>query len=663
MFKKLLSLSIALVMLSGAMLVAPDVSPALENAHASEAITEVTASDFEAIRVNKATDTGVVTLFDGYKAGSSEQRLTYNGRTNKTTTTNSTQWFYFKYDISALQSLEEVESAVLSFAFNFNKNIMGVYIKELKKETWDAAIADIAKVKEDSTAVIDASKYLYPYEDTTVETLGTVNRSYGNASGKELQYKLTGIDYTKGTYAGGSYKSTTISGGPLLAKVKDAVKDGCFYFSACLYSTNSTDTNRHGTINFTAAYNNIEASSEPKVIYNSVAGNKFNNTVTTLDRATDFTYTVNIASKDTNVRLLAAIYGKYGALSDLIISDKLSSNSGNLSLAVPLSSYPDATSVRCFIWDANTSKPYAEPKETPVKTLLQEQFSGKKVIFIGNSHIYYGRSVEAPPTSEAKANELSARIGDQGGFYQLCKQNGIDVSVTNWTFGSHKLGNIFGGEACYVNDACQGVIHKDKLTDNNYDYVVVSPGVGTIQEQNFAEDIEMITDFFKEGNPNVKVIILGNASGQGVNSNDTPYPGITSYYKTLYNEGYPIADWGYLVKNLIDGTETVEGATQVYNKNTFIVKDKYHPNMLSGYITTLFTYCTITGEKASGQPYMYFWNANTAPDDVAEYVGKYYNGGDADTTFPEILKSESDIRGIQKLVDEYMEEKAFLTEY
>ena len=620
-------------------------------------ITEAKATAFEAIRVNKETDTGIVTLSDGYKAGSSDQRLTYNGRTNKTTTTNSTQWFYFKYDISSFQSLEEIESAVLSFSFTFNKNIKGVYIKELKKEIWDSAISDIAKVKEDSSTVIDTTKYLYPKDDTTAETLGTVNRSYGNASGNELEYKLTGIEYTKNTYTSEGYKSAAITGGPLLTKIKDAVEEGYFYFSACLYSTNSTATNRYGTINFTSAYNSIEASSAPKVIYNSVAGNKFNAVVTTLERETDFNYTVNIASKDTNVRLLVAIYGKQGALSDVIISDTLSSNSGNLTLSVPLSNYPDATGVKCFIWDSETPKPYEKPMEIPVKTLLQEQFSGKKVIFIGNSHTYYGRTVKA-----SSSNLLSSRNNDTGGFYQLCKQNGIDVKVTNWTFGSHGLSSLFGGQPCNINDSCGGVVHLDELTDNNYDYVFITPGVAS-NYTSLPEHIETIHSFFKEGNPDVKVIILGNASVHGINAESKSYPDTPEKYKDFYNQGYLIADWGYLVKNIIDGTETVEGATQAYNKKTFIVKDNYHPNMLSGYITTLFAYCTITGEKAEGQPYMYFWNSSTAPQDVAEYVNKYYTNGDSDTTFPEILKSASDIRGIQKLVDKYIEEKAFLTEY
>ena len=659
MFKKLLSLSIAFVMLSTAAFIAPTTSFIAEKAYATAA-TEATASTFEAIKVNKATDTGVIKLTGGYRPGSSTSRLTYNGRATSSATTNSTQWFYFKYDVSAFQSLEEIESAVLSLGFNFNKNIKGVYIKELKKETWDNAVSDIAEVAEDSTTVIDETKYPYPYNDSTVETLGTVNRSFGNAEGNELEYKLTGVKYTKSTNTDQGYRTATIEGGSLLEKIKDSVEDGYFYFSVCLYSTNSTATNRHSTIYFTAGYNKIVASSEPKVIYNSVNGSRFNTTVTTLSRETDFTYTAVIATNDTNVRLLAAIYGKYGVLSDVLISDKLSSSSGNLSLSVPLSSYPDATSVTCYIWDGDTLRPYSEPKTTPVKTELQELYSGKKVIFIGNSFIYYGRTVKAKsPSADYK---LSTRTKDTGGFYQLCKQNGIDIDVTNWTFGGHKLGDIFGGEICSYSD-CSGyntVVHEEYLTDKYYDYVVVSPGSGERQNSEFLDNVEYITNFFKEANPDVKVIILGNAAGHGVGTTLTD---IASKYKTLYNEGYPIADWGYLVKNIIDGTETVPGATQTYNKNTFIVKDNYHPNMLTGYITTLFTYCTITGEKAEGQPFMYFWDASTRPADVAAYVEKYYNNGDADTTFPEILKSESDIRGIQKLIDQYIADKAYLTEY
>ena len=292
-------------------------------------------------------------------------------------------------------------------------------------------------------------------------------------------------------------------------------------------------------------------------------------------------------------------------------------------------------------------------------TEAQKLLDGKKIIFVGNSFIYYGRTVK---TVSSDYCQQSKRINDTGGFYQLCKKNYIDVEVTNWTFGGHKLGDLFGAVCTYSGCPCNenSEIHEDYITDKYYDYVVVSPGSGERQSNEFLENIEYITDFFQEANPDVKIIILGNTAGHGVGKELTT---ITSNYKTLYNEGYPIADWGYLVKNIIDGTETVEGATQVYNKNTFIVKDGYHPNLLSGYITTLFTYCTITGEKALGQPYEYLLDSTTAPADVAAFVEKYYTNGDADTTFPEILNSEADIRGIQKLIDKYIEEKAYLTKY
>lgn len=292
-------------------------------------------------------------------------------------------------------------------------------------------------------------------------------------------------------------------------------------------------------------------------------------------------------------------------------------------------------------------------------TNAQKLLDGKKIIFIGNSFIYYGRTVGAPNSNNY---QQSKRINDKGGFYQLCKQNYIDVEVTNWTFGGHKLGDIFGNACTYSESTLCAKNHEDYLTDKYYDYVVLSPGSGERQCDAFLDDVKYISNFFKEENPDVKIIILGNAAGHGVGTTLTT---IASTYKTLYSEGYPIADWGYLVKNIIDGTQTVEGATQEYNKNTFIVNaDGYHPNLLTGYITTLFTYCTITGEKAEGQPYLYYQDATLAPTiDVDAFTEKYYKNGDADTTFPEILKSESDIRGIQKLVDKYIAEKAYLTEY
>ena len=99
-----------------------------------------------------------------------------------------------------------------------------------------------------------------------------------------------------------------------------------------------------------------------------------------------------------------------------------------------------------------------------------EALNGKKVIFIGNSHTYYGRTVISVSN---KYPQLEKRVNNKGGLYQLCKANGIDVSVTNWCFGSHGLGSLFNGNPCTVSGDCKGVNHLEYLTDNNYDYVVV----------------------------------------------------------------------------------------------------------------------------------------------------------------------------------------------
>lgn len=131
-------------------------------------------------------------------------------------------------------------------------------------------------------------------------------------------------------------------------------------------------------------------------------------------------------------------------------------------------------------------------------------------------------------------------------------QQGAEVSVTNWTFSSHGLASIFGG-TCTTKGDCKGLNHEEYLTDPYFDYVVIQPGVGQKSEENIAQDIAYIVDYFKKVNPKVQFALLGNASVYGNNKDGTTYPGITSYYKTLAEQGFIIADWGKLVNDLIRG--------------------------------------------------------------------------------------------------------------
>ena len=77
--------------------------------------------------------------------------------------------------------------------------------------------------------------------------------------------------------------------------------------------------------------------------------------------------------------------------------------------------------------------------------------------------------------------------------------------------------------------------------------------------------------------------------------------------------------------------------------------------MLAGYITSLYAYCTLTGEKAVGQPY-YFYNDKSQHFrlDIPDYISYYYKNGTEETDADEIMESPYDMMEIQKLVDKYM---------
>jgi len=288
---------------------------------------------------------------------------------------------------------------------------------------------------------------------------------------------------------------------------------------------------------------------------------------------------------------------------------------------------------------------------------------GKKIIFIGDSFIYYGNLV-----LEKSNNVLTqeARVNDKGYFYQLCKANGENVSVTNWTFGGHGISATCKPQ-CTSGKSCTGVDHMSYLTDRYYDYVVLSGGrKSTIETEDFLNDVRFYMDFFGQANPNVKFLYLVSSGAHNVSVAESFPVNILNNLKTLESWGITIVDWGKLVKDIIDGTVKVPGAREEYNKNSFIVSkseaDGYHPNQLSGYITSLMTYCAIKGVSAIGQTYDFCGN-RTYETEMAyhtfyQYIKRYYKDG-AVTNYNKIFASESDMRGLQALINRYLEEKAY----
>lgn len=291
----------------------------------------------------------------------------------------------------------------------------------------------------------------------------------------------------------------------------------------------------------------------------------------------------------------------------------------------------------------------SNPLEAPSKAA--KALDGKKVIFFGNSHTYYGRTVE----DKGQTATIEDRVNDQGLFYQFCKANGIDVSVTNYTFGEHELADFYSG-SCAAGKGHDGYNHLEDIGDFNYDYVILQQGTKD-PENDLVGDVQKMKALFTAVNPNVKVIFLVH---QRAYTNDYAW---LAKVKELENIGVTVVDWGGMLADILDGDVTVPNSTFTYDQNSFIISksssDGYHPNLLTGYITTLMTYCAITGEKAEGQ----LWNLGAdhsilGDAALASYRSTYYKYNNV-TNFDAILKSKTEMTAIQKLIDQYMKDKSF----
>jgi len=300
--------------------------------------------------------------------------------------------------------------------------------------------------------------------------------------------------------------------------------------------------------------------------------------------------------------------------------------------------------------------PVDGPTETTVVT-AKEQLDGKKIIFLGNSRTYYGKCVlDKGQTVFSQAE----RSNDQGYFYQVCKANGVDVNVTNFTFGNHSLKDFYSG-SCAANRGHDGHNHLEDLTDRDYDYVVLQCGAGSKDATSALNECQPLMDLFLAGNPNTKFVCLVH---NAVHSDNYAW---RSNIKELEEAGVLVVDWGELVDDLINSRVEVPGGTQTYSKYSFIVNksatDGYHPNVLTGYITAQMLYCAITGESAQGQAYS-FWNdaAVNAAFDMEAYMDTYYaydSEVNSNTNFAEIFGSQADMAGLQKLMDQYLEAKNY----
>ena len=306
-----------------------------------------------------------------------------------------------------------------------------------------------------------------------------------------------------------------------------------------------------------------------------------------------------------------------------------------------------------------TTAPVSADKtpETPVETTTEpapfirptgdEALHGKKIIFIGNSYTFWGETVTF---KDQDVLTQDARKDDHGYFYQLCKANGLDVAVTNWTFGGHDITAMFDGPCDKGDDKCIDQYHEYFIKEPYFDYVCIQPYKEKEYTGDLVKHLEYTMNFFREANPNVQFLLLVPHMAY-----DRGYQWVSDI-EDLAAEGVLICNWGSMLYDLSEGKATVPGGTQTYQRSSFVnSKDDHHENLLAGYITTLMVYCAITGESAVGQPYDFCNNPElNARFDFAAFKAKNYPDGGT-TNFIEIFESEADMQGLQQLTDQYLE--------
>ena len=159
---------------------------------------------------------------------------------------------------------------------------------------------------------------------------------------------------------------------------------------------------------------------------------------------------------------------------------------------------------------------------------------------------------------------------------------------------------------------------------------------------------------FKDANPNVKFYFSFQPA--------IIFQGAKTYawrdmIEPLEKEGLIVVDWGTLIYDIWTGAVNVPNSKYTYNKESFIVsnskEDGYHQNILSGYLTTLMLYCTITGETAVGQPFE-FASYNTYLYKTQHY--KYIT----ETNFDVIMGDAEEMRNLQILVDDYIRTQHYI---
>lgn len=281
--------------------------------------------------------------------------------------------------------------------------------------------------------------------------------------------------------------------------------------------------------------------------------------------------------------------------------------------------------------------------------------NNKKAIFIGNSFIFWGNCVNyINYTNTTDSADLQTRLSgtDSGYFKQICKENGINMTVYNFTYGGKNLEWVYSEKLSKVDDSFF----------DDIDYVFISEAGEN--NSTFKSTVSKISKLFTNAE---EIVYLAHEYTFRTNATN-----IINSLSKLSNEGIKVVAWGKLVYDVHTGATSVPGASLSYNKNSFIKNssgalpqnsavmslsgngDTFHQNPLSGYITAQMCFSAISGCSAQGQKYSFCGDKTLgAQYDFENFLECHYNNGQT-SNFIQIFNSSADMAGLQKLMDEYI---------
>lgn len=316
-----------------------------------------------------------------------------------------------------------------------------------------------------------------------------------------------------------------------------------------------------------------------------------------------------------------------------------------------------STSSSCEKDPVPSPKPGTETEVVVPDAPKQDGLDGKKILVVGNSMVYYGGCVM----------NGGQKGSDAGLLYQLIKAGGENATVYDCTYGGHALHDftakgctstkLHGESGTKTSGNCPGLGTELLISDlASVDYLFISEAGDN--NADFYADATAVFNRVKKSNPNVKCFYINHI--YSVYKNHTK---VTSQLKNLHDkEGVTIVNCGQLAYDIYTGNVKVPGGSMAYSdRYTFCnhtSSDTYHPNPLMGYIMAQMCYCALTGRAADFADYSKMVKNSTygAGGSVSygDYYSKYYTVP-ADHPFMDVIDNESEIKGIQKLIPNYID--------